>query len=105
MHSSADLQSVHGFSCYDNIHACKLKLQPYTLQMRIAPNAKCQRVLVLAFWLVCNCSTYLAYADKSPVQQAPGKLRKSLSSALLEIFVFVSNAKFCGAYDAEAIVA
>ena len=28
---SADLQSVHGFRCYDNI----------------APNAKCQRVLVL----------------------------------------------------------
>ena len=29
----ADLQSVHGFRCYDNI----------------APNAKCQRVLVLAY--------------------------------------------------------
>jgi len=27
-------------------------LQPYTLQMRIAPNAKCQRVLVLALKLV-----------------------------------------------------
>jgi len=32
----ADLQSVHGFRCYDNI----------------APNAKCQRVLVLAVCLV-----------------------------------------------------
>ena len=32
----ADLQSVHGFSCYDNI----------------APNAKCWRVLVLAVCLV-----------------------------------------------------
>ena len=32
----ADLQSVHGFNCYDNI----------------APNAKCQRVLVLAVCLV-----------------------------------------------------
>jgi len=32
----ADLQSVHGFRCYDNI----------------APNAKCQRVLVLALYLV-----------------------------------------------------
>jgi len=32
----ADLQSVHGFRCYGNI----------------APNAKCQRVLVLALCLV-----------------------------------------------------
>ena len=37
MHYWADLQSVHGFRCYDNI----------------APNAKCQRVLVLALCLVC----------------------------------------------------
>jgi len=34
----ADLQSVHGFGCYDNI----------------APNAKCQRVLVLALCLVAD---------------------------------------------------
>ena len=36
MHYWACLQSVHGFRCYDNI----------------VPNAKCQRVLVLALWLV-----------------------------------------------------
>jgi len=36
VHCCADLQSVHGFRCYDNI----------------APNAKCQRVLVLALCLV-----------------------------------------------------
>jgi len=36
MHYLADLQSVHGFRCYDNI----------------ASNAKCQRVLVLAVCLV-----------------------------------------------------
>ena len=36
LHYWADLQSVHGFRCYDNI----------------APNAKCQRVLVLALCLV-----------------------------------------------------
>jgi len=36
VHYWADLQSVHGFGCYDNI----------------APNAKCQRVLVLALRLV-----------------------------------------------------
>jgi len=36
MHYWAYLQSVHGFRCYDNI----------------APNAKCQRVLVLAVCLV-----------------------------------------------------
>jgi len=35
VHYWADLQSVHGFRCYDNI----------------APNAKCQRVLVLALCL------------------------------------------------------
>ena len=38
MHYWADLQSVHGFRCYDNI----------------APNAKCQRVLVLALCLVIH---------------------------------------------------
>jgi len=36
VHYCPDLQSVHGFRCYDNI----------------APNAKCQRVLVLALCLV-----------------------------------------------------
>jgi len=36
VHYWVDLQLVHGFRCYDNI----------------APNAKCQRVLVLALWLV-----------------------------------------------------
>jgi len=36
VHYWADLQSVHGFRCYDNI----------------VPNAKCQRVLVLAVCLV-----------------------------------------------------
>jgi len=36
MHCWTDLQSVHGFRCYDNI----------------ALNAKCQRVLVLAVCLV-----------------------------------------------------
>ena len=36
VHYWADLQSVHKFRCYDNI----------------MPKAKCQRVLVLALWLV-----------------------------------------------------
>jgi len=36
VHYWADLQSVHGFRCYDNI----------------APNAKCQRVFVLALSLI-----------------------------------------------------
>jgi len=36
VHYWADFQSVHGFRCYDNI----------------APNTKCQRVLVLALCLV-----------------------------------------------------
>jgi len=45
-HYCADLQSVHGFRCYDNI----------------APNnAKCQRVLVIALWLVILCVCYLVF--------------------------------------------
>jgi len=36
----ADLQSLHGFRCYDNI----------------APKAKCQQVLVLALFLVKSTS-------------------------------------------------
>jgi len=39
VHYLVDLQSVHGFRCYDNI----------------APNAKCQRVLVHTFCLVIKC--------------------------------------------------
>jgi len=39
VHYWANLQSVHGFRCYENI----------------APNAKCQRVLVLALCLVNIC--------------------------------------------------
>ena len=46
VHYWADLQWVHGFRCYDNI----------------APNAKCQRVLVLAVCLVFLFSaTYVLY--------------------------------------------
>jgi len=41
VHCWADLQSVNGFHCYDNI----------------APNAKCQRVLVLALCLVYDLDT------------------------------------------------
>jgi len=41
VHYWADLQSVHEFRCYDNT----------------APNAKCQRVLVLALCLVLNAPT------------------------------------------------
>jgi len=43
----ADLQSVHGFRCYDNI----------------APNAKCQRVLVLVLCLVSVGVVSLATVD------------------------------------------
>ena len=43
----ADLQSVHGFRCYDNI----------------APNAKCQRVLVLCLCLVLIFYQYCFISD------------------------------------------
>jgi len=46
VHYWAHLQSVHGFCCYDNI----------------APNAKCQRVLVLALCLVVYfCGSFSWY--------------------------------------------
>jgi len=49
VHHWADLQSVHGFPCYDNI----------------APNAKCRRVLVLALCLVCfMCDKKLHYISR-----------------------------------------
>jgi len=38
---------------YDSIHVCKL-IALYTVNAYSA-NAKCQRVLVLALWLVINC--------------------------------------------------
>jgi len=40
VHYWVELQSVHGFRCYDNI----------------VPNVKCQQVLVLALRLVLNCA-------------------------------------------------
>ena len=45
-----DLQSLHGFHCYDNI----------------APNAKCQRVLVLALCLVYFCRLWQTMKDGFP---------------------------------------
>ena len=46
VHYWVNLQLVHGFRCYDYI----------------APNAKCQRVLVLALCLVCYCYVWKAYS-------------------------------------------
>jgi len=44
VHYWADLQSVHGFRCYDHI----------------APNAKCQQVLVLlCAWLLYRCQLHV----------------------------------------------
>jgi len=45
VHYWADLQSLHGFRCYDNI----------------APNAKCQRVLVLPLCLVHFGTIFLRF--------------------------------------------
>jgi len=46
VHYWADLQSVHGFHCYDNI----------------APNVKCQRVRELALCLVISlCHALVQY--------------------------------------------
>jgi len=52
----ADLQLVHGFCCYDNMVQSVPRFHCYD---NIAPNAKCQRVLVLA---LCLCQCVLLYA-------------------------------------------
>jgi len=44
LHYWADLQSVHGFRCYNNV----------------VPNAKCQRVLVLVLYLFFGCQAELS---------------------------------------------
>ena len=49
VHYWADLQLVLGFCCYGKMN---VSIQPDTLQMHIAPNTKCQRVLVFTLWLV-----------------------------------------------------
>ena len=49
MHYWVDLQSVHGFCCYDNIALRGFAIGAHD---NIAANAKCQRVLVLALCLV-----------------------------------------------------
>ena len=50
MHYWVDLQWVHGFRCYDNT----------------APNAKCQRVLLLA---LCLVQIHLVGIDKTVVSK------------------------------------
>jgi len=56
VHCWADLQSVHGFRCYDNTHLCKL-IALYTANAYSF--SKCQRVLVysLCGWLAVQCLT------------------------------------------------
>ena len=49
VHCWADLQSVYRLCCYDNI----------------APNAKCQRVLVLALCLIVYCYSLAGYQKDS----------------------------------------
>ena len=63
VHYWADLQSVHGFRCYDNI----------------AANAKCQRVLVVALCLVYNCTC-------SCLTWSPRFSAESLHLSLMSLF-------------------
>jgi len=51
VHHWANLQSVHGFRCCDNIAPCGLAIGAHD---SIAANAKCQRVLVLVLCPVEN---------------------------------------------------
>jgi len=57
VHYWADVQSVHGFPCYNNI----------------APNMKCQRVLVLALCLVYVALGFcIGLREQCPVLQESG---------------------------------
>jgi len=68
VHPWADLQSVHGFRCYDTI----------------APNAKCQRVLVLALCLVTSHFSRHTQLIEAPVSALPW----CLSDFILHTLVF-----------------
>jgi len=63
VHCWADLQSVHGFVAMTTY--TYVGLQPYTLQIRIASNSKCQRVLVPLYmyaWFDIIVSVHVAKA-------------------------------------------
>ena len=40
----ADLQLVHGFRCYDNIHVCKLIVYTYSTKREVSANACTRRM-------------------------------------------------------------
>ena len=56
VHYSVDLQLVHGFHCYDNIHVCIL-IALYTANAYSAER-ECQRLLVLVLCLVSRGDQY-----------------------------------------------
>jgi len=64
VHHWADLQSMHGFRCYGNIHVCNLSI--LTSQICIDAKAKHLRLLVVAQWLVmtalCNRAGHYIFA-------------------------------------------
>ena len=75
MHYWADFQAMHGFRCYDSIHVCKL----ITLKSNAnSPNAKCQRVLVLALWLVWFNKTAILHAILLVIKSAPSQEEEDL---------------------------
>ena len=52
MHYWADLQSVHGFCCYDNMHVCKF-IALYTANAYSAEHEMSENVCTRS--VVCNC--------------------------------------------------
>ena len=73
----ADLQSVHGFRCYDNVAPSVLAIDAHD---SIVENAKCQRVLVLALCLVhvADVLILLAFKVRSRCIRCGGKLFSNL---------------------------
>ena len=62
VHYCVDLQSMHEFHCHDNI----------------APNAKCQQVLVLAVWLVIIIIITIAVYVTNCIKRVGSILRNAL---------------------------
>ena len=67
VHYLADLQSVHGFRCYDNIHVCKL-IALYTANAysaeRERPASACTRLMAsVHFGALCRLRVAELYAE------------------------------------------
>jgi len=78
----ADLQSVHGFPCYDNIHVCKpIALYPANAcsaeREMSASGCTCSMARAICG---CTCGWQVKLCDPSLTRAIPGRLRDKLLS-------------------------